>query len=113
MGRIDAIIPDELESKLRIEIVKRFGGKKGDLQKAIEEALEMWINRDTIGKLKAQATNSSLLSSEREEATKILANMGYCSIDALLEIGNDSRLLLSERTSAREQAKKLIAKKSG
>jgi len=109
MGRIDAIIPDELESKLRLEIVKRFGGKKGDLQRAIEEALGVWVNKNTIEMLKLQATNTDLLVSERGGATKMLANLGYCSIEALLEISNNSKLLVSERNNAREQANRLIS----
>ena len=43
MGRIDAIIPDELESKFKIKIIQKFGGKKGDLQKAVGEAIELWV----------------------------------------------------------------------
>ena len=50
MGRIDAVIPDDLEQKVRIETVKRFGGKKGDLTKAIQEALELWITQEKIKK---------------------------------------------------------------
>ncbi|HEY9245618.1 MAG TPA: ribbon-helix-helix domain-containing protein [Candidatus Methanoperedens sp.] len=45
MGRIDAIISDELEAKLRMQITKRFGGKKGDLVKAIDEAVHSWIEQ--------------------------------------------------------------------
>ncbi|MGI0087986.1 MAG: hypothetical protein ACREBI_08520 [Nitrosotalea sp.] len=43
MGRIDAIIPDELEKKLRMKAVERFGGKKGSLTEALEEAIERWV----------------------------------------------------------------------
>lgn len=42
MGRIDAIISDELETKLRMQITKRFGGKKGSLVKAVDEAIYSW-----------------------------------------------------------------------
>lgn len=45
MGRIDAIISDELDAKLRMQITKRFGGKKGDLVKAIDEALYSWTEQ--------------------------------------------------------------------
>ena len=43
MGRISVDLPDELEKKLRIKTVERFGGKKGDLSKAVEEAIRTWI----------------------------------------------------------------------
>jgi hypothetical protein len=43
MGRISVDLPDELEKQLRIKTVERFGGKKGDLSKAAEEAVRTWI----------------------------------------------------------------------
>jgi hypothetical protein len=88
MGRIDAVISDDLEAKLRMEILKRFKGKKGDLKRAVEEAIELWINKPTIENLRRQATNVMLPSKEREEATKILGEMGDSATDTFLEIGN-------------------------
>lgn len=43
MGRISVDLPDELEKKLRMKTVERFGGKKGDLSRAVEEAVKTWI----------------------------------------------------------------------
>ena len=43
MGRISVDLPDELEKQLRIRTVERLGGKKGDLSKAVEEAVRTWI----------------------------------------------------------------------
>jgi hypothetical protein len=43
MGRIGVDLPDELEKQLRIKTVERFGGKKGDLSRAVEEAVKTWI----------------------------------------------------------------------
>ena len=43
MGRISVDLPDELEKQLGIKTVDRFGGKKGDLSKAVEEAVKTWI----------------------------------------------------------------------
>ena len=45
MGRISVDIPDDLERQLRLKTVERFGGKKGDLSHAVEEAVKTWINR--------------------------------------------------------------------
>ena len=36
-------LSDELEKKLRFKTVERFGGKKGDLSRAVEEAVKKWI----------------------------------------------------------------------
>ncbi|MEM3597287.1 MAG: ribbon-helix-helix domain-containing protein [Candidatus Bathyarchaeia archaeon] len=43
MGRICVDIPDELEKKLRLKAIERFGGKKGDLSRAVEEAVKAWV----------------------------------------------------------------------
>jgi hypothetical protein len=43
MGRISVDLPDELEKKLRLKTVERFGGKKGDLSRAVEEAIHTWV----------------------------------------------------------------------
>jgi hypothetical protein len=43
MGRITVDLPNELEKQLRLKTVERFGGKKGDLSKAVEEAVRTWI----------------------------------------------------------------------
>ena len=43
MGRISVDLPDELEKKLRLKTVERFGGKKGDLSRAVEEAIYSWV----------------------------------------------------------------------
>ncbi len=44
MGRINVDISDELEKQLRLKAVEQFGGKKGDLSKAVQEAVRTWIN---------------------------------------------------------------------
>ncbi|MFC1505440.1 ribbon-helix-helix domain-containing protein [Thermoproteota archaeon] len=46
MGRITVELPDELEKKLRFKTVDKFGGKKGDLSKAVEEAVKTWISKE-------------------------------------------------------------------
>ena len=43
MGRIGVDMPDELEKKLRLKTIERFGGRKGDLSKAVEEAVRTWV----------------------------------------------------------------------
>jgi len=39
-------LPDDLEKQLRIRTVERFGGKKGDLTRAVEEAVKTWIAKE-------------------------------------------------------------------
>ena len=45
LGKLYIVISDEVERRLRLEVVKRLGGKKGDLSAAIEEALNDWLNK--------------------------------------------------------------------
>ena len=45
MGRICVEISDELEKQLRFKTIERFGGKKGDLSKAVNEAISTWISK--------------------------------------------------------------------
>lgn len=46
MGRINVELSDELEKKLRFKTIEKFGGKKGDLSRAIEEAVKKWVTTD-------------------------------------------------------------------
>jgi len=43
MGRICVEIPDQLEKQLRFKTIEKFGGKKGDLTRAVEEAVKTWV----------------------------------------------------------------------
>jgi hypothetical protein len=46
MGRVNVYLSDELEKKLRFKTVERFGGRKGDLSRAVEEAVKTWIEKE-------------------------------------------------------------------
>jgi hypothetical protein len=46
MGRISVALSDELEKKLRFMTIERFGGRKGDLSRAVEEAVETWVTKE-------------------------------------------------------------------
>jgi hypothetical protein len=43
MGRICVELSDELEKQLRFKTIEKFGGKKGDLTRAVEDAVKTWI----------------------------------------------------------------------
>jgi hypothetical protein len=46
MGRISVNLSDKLEKKLRFKTIERFGGRKGDLSRAVEEAVKTWIEKE-------------------------------------------------------------------
>ncbi len=43
MAKISVVIPDELEKKLRLKAMEKFGMRKGYLSKALIEAIERWL----------------------------------------------------------------------
>ena len=45
MGRINVYISDELEKKLRFKTIEKYGGRKGDLSRAVEEAVKTWVEK--------------------------------------------------------------------
>jgi len=48
MGRINVELSDDLEKKLRFKTIERFGGKKGDLSRAVEEAVKTWVAKEKV-----------------------------------------------------------------
>jgi len=44
MGRIDIILPDDLEEEFRMEVAKELGMRRGNLTLAIREAIRLWID---------------------------------------------------------------------
>ena len=45
MGKVFVVLSDEVERKLRLAVVVRLGGKKGNLSSAIEEAIKDWLKK--------------------------------------------------------------------
>ena len=46
MGRISVDIADGLEKKLRFKTIEVYSGRKGDLTRAVEEAIETWVAKE-------------------------------------------------------------------
>ena len=47
MARINLVINDSLDDKFRKTVAERLGMRKGNIQKAIEEAIQLWIKQKT------------------------------------------------------------------
>jgi hypothetical protein len=105
MGRIDAVIPDGLEQRLRIEVAKRLGGKKGDLLRAVTEAIELWVQHPVAEKLaesvKGDYKKNTALQRKGLDA---LGKMGYAALPSLGDIAADTLLY----DAIREKAVELI-----
>ena len=44
MGRLNVSVKDDIESKFREKVFRRKGMRKGNLTKAVEEAMLLWIS---------------------------------------------------------------------
>ncbi|MBI4361714.1 MAG: hypothetical protein HY558_00920 [Euryarchaeota archaeon] len=108
MGRIDVVLPDPLENQLRVEIAKRYGGKKGDLGRAVEEAVRIWIGKPVVERLRRVAQNPALTSEDRRMAIEALSEIGEAAVEPLLEIANTPRFSSPERHLALERVKRLL-----
>lgn len=48
MRRLNIVITDDLDDRFRKEVGKTFGAKRGSLQQAVAEALELWIRKAKV-----------------------------------------------------------------
>lgn len=46
VGRLDIIIPDDLEKQFRMKVLDKFGAEKGALSKAMAEAMRLWLKQE-------------------------------------------------------------------
>lgn len=46
VGKLNISLSDELEEKFREVVFKKFGMKKGNINKAFEEAIDDWIKKN-------------------------------------------------------------------
>jgi len=46
MGRIDVILPEDLEERFRMEAGRRLGAKRGAFTEAVIDALKDWADPD-------------------------------------------------------------------
>ena len=104
MGRIDAVIPDDLDKKLRMEVVQRFGGKKGDLLKALTQAIERWLETDE-SKQRAKRLAKTVRDPNtpigiKQDGVAALAKLGSAGLDLLIDVGSDRAVPESVRSQA-------------
>lgn len=104
MGRIDVVLPDQLERQLRMQVASRYGGKKGNLLRAVSEAIELWVASDESKKVAKRLAKTvrdpKTPTGVKEEAVAALAKTGMAGVDLLSEIGADHGVPESIRSQA-------------
>ena len=50
MGKMNIVLNDDLENKFRKVVFERKGMKKGNISKAIEEAIKCWMKQHEMEK---------------------------------------------------------------
>lgn len=55
MGKINLVVSDELEKQFRNAVFNKYGMKRGNIQKAVEEALKEWIQKQQSPPAKKQS----------------------------------------------------------
>ncbi|MGD0425043.1 MAG: hypothetical protein ABSA92_16560 [Candidatus Bathyarchaeia archaeon] len=48
MGKLIIVLSDNVERRLRFAAVLRLGGKKGNLSRGVEEAIEDWLRKESL-----------------------------------------------------------------
>lgn len=92
MGRINLILPDEFEEKFRKEIFKRMGMKRGNLTKAIIEAIEIWMKYPTEGLKKEEGIEESNINRlldivADEKVPQHIREMAFDKLQKLMKMG--------------------------
>lgn len=65
MGRIDVILPDDLEEEFRTEVFKSKGMKRGNITAAIVDAIKMWMQEE-----KNKRSNAAKKAWEKRKKTQ-------------------------------------------
>ena len=49
LGKLNVVLPDEVETRFRKAVFEKMGMKKGNLSEAMEGAVDMWIRAKIKG----------------------------------------------------------------
>ena len=96
MGRTVIILPDDLEKRFKSEVFRRLGMKKGNITRAIQEAIELWIGKNvglweeliSLGKyIDEMVKRKSIVVSKDtwERLMRLKVDMGKRKIEEVIE----------------------------
>ena len=49
MGKMNVVLPDDVEERFRKAVFERMGMKKGNISEALEEAVDLWMHTKMRG----------------------------------------------------------------
>ena len=49
MGKMNVVLPDDVEERFRRAVFERIGMKKGNISEALEEAVDLWMHTKMRG----------------------------------------------------------------
>lgn len=107
MGRIDVILPDELEHKLRMEVGKRMGAKRGNFTEAIKEAIDMWLKQEEVERLAERAIQKGISISEKNNIINTLFTYRKAAIPAYMKMIESKQVLDSEKQQIYDNIQKI------
>jgi hypothetical protein len=71
LGRIYIVLSDETERRLRLAVVTVFGGRKGYLSGAVEEAVKEWLGKNATEQNIAHWVRNQLSAPPKEKRRPI------------------------------------------
>jgi hypothetical protein len=93
VGRVDVVFPDELETRFRMEVARRHGGRKGSILKAMTEAVELWIGSgDVADKLAMIVKDRARSPVEKRLAIGNVSRLGKRGFGVLADLAADSHV---------------------
>ena len=106
MGRIDVILPDELEHKLRMEVGKRMGAKR-ECTEAIKESIDLWLKQEEVDRLAERAIQKGISISEKNNIINTLFTYHHAAIRPYMKMIESKTILDEERQQIYENIQKI------
>jgi hypothetical protein len=107
VGRIDVILPDELEHKLRMEVGKRMGAKRGNFTEAIKEAIDIWIKQEEVEALSERGIQKGITISERDNIINTLFTYRKAAIPSYMKMVKSKEVLNEQKQQIYENIQKI------
>jgi hypothetical protein len=107
MGRIDAIIDDNLIQDFKVAVIRRKGGKKGDFSKSLEEAMNLWIKNEEIERLSERGVQKGITMVERNKIIDTLFTYRKPAISGYMKMLESKEVLDAQKQQIYKNIQKI------